>query len=213
MHTLVLLFLFRICIVITYSKYFVTSRTKMVVIKLSISIRCRTHIFCFFFQMFDAVMNFKKDVYSKLLEKLNIKLSVDDKDKEGKPLLKIIMQKWLPAGETLLQMITIHLPSPVTAQKYRMEMLYEGPLDDEVALGIKNCDPEAPLMMYVSKMVPTADRGRFFAFGRVFSGKVATGLKARIMGPNYIPGKKEDLYLKSIQRYIISYSVFNLFVP
>lgn len=155
------------------------------------------------YKMFDAVMNVKKDVYGKLLEKLNIKLSVDDRDKEGKPLLKIIMQKWLPAGETLLQMITIHLPSPVTAQKYRMEMLYEGPLDDEAALGIKNCNPDGPLMMYISKMVPTADRGRFFAFGRVFSGKVSTGLKARIMGPNYIPGKKEDLYLKSIQRTIL----------
>lgn len=45
------------------------------------------------------------------------------------------MRKWLPAGEALLQMITIHLPSPVTAQKYRMEMLYEGPHDDAVAIG------------------------------------------------------------------------------
>jgi elongation factor 2 len=38
------------------------------------------------------------------------------------------MKKWLPAGDCLLQMITIHLPSPMTAQKYRMELLYEGPL-------------------------------------------------------------------------------------
>ena len=45
------------------------------------------------------------------------------------------MRTWLPAGETLLQMITIHLPSPVTAQKYRCEMLYEGPQDDECATG------------------------------------------------------------------------------
>ena len=52
------------------------------------------------------------------------------------------MSKWLPAGDALLQMITIHLPSPLTAQKYRMEMLYEGPHDDPCALGIKNCDPE-----------------------------------------------------------------------
>lgn len=155
------------------------------------------------YKMFHAVMNFKKDVYAKLIEKLNIKLSVEDREKEGKPLLKIIMQKWLPAGETLLQMITIHLPSPVTAQRYRMEILYEGPHDDEAALGIKTCNPDAPLMMYISKMVPTADRGRFFAFGRVFSGRVATGQKARIMGPNYEPGKKDDLYLKSIQRTIL----------
>ena len=51
------------------------------------------------------------------------------------------MRRWLPAGDALLQMITIHLPSPITAQRYRMELLYEGPHDDPVALGIKNCDP------------------------------------------------------------------------
>lgn len=48
------------------------------------------------------------------------------------------MRKWLPAGEALLQMIVIHLPSPVTAQKYRMELLYEGPQDDEAAIGKTN---------------------------------------------------------------------------
>jgi hypothetical protein len=50
---------------------------------------------------------------------------------------KVVMRTWLPAGEALLQMIAIHLPSPVVAQKYRMEMLYEGPLDDEAAIGVK----------------------------------------------------------------------------
>merc|ERR1719180_345709 len=113
------------------------------------------------------------------------------------------MRNWLPAGDAMFQMIVIHLPSPVTAQKYRAEMLYEGPPDDEAALGIKNCDPEGPLMMYVSKMVPSSDKGRFYAFGRVYSGKVATGMKARIMGPNYVPGKKDDLYNKNIQRTIL----------
>merc|ERR1712241_1056415 len=155
------------------------------------------------YKLFDSVMNFKKEEYEKLLEKLNIKLSTDEKELEGKPLIKRIMQKWLPAGETMLQLITIHLPSPVVAQRYRAEMLYEGPVDDDAALGIKNCDPDGPLMMYVSKMVPTSDKGRFYAFGRVFAGKVATGQKCRIMGPNYVPGKKEDLYEKSIQRTIL----------
>lgn len=46
------------------------------------------------------------------------------------------MRRWLPAGDALLQMITIHLPSPVTAQKYRCELLYEGPPDDEAAIGM-----------------------------------------------------------------------------
>lgn len=155
------------------------------------------------FQVFDAIMNIKKDKTAQLVDKLGIKLGPDEKDLEGKALMKVFMRKWLPAGDTMLQMIVIHLPSPVTAQRYRMEMLYEGPHDDEAAVAIKTCDPNGPLMMYVSKMVPTSDKGRFYAFGRVFSGKVATGMKARIQGPNYIPGKKEDLYEKTIQRTIL----------
>lgn len=88
-------------------------------------------------QVFDAIMNFRKDEAAKLIQKMDVKLDNEDKDKEGKPLLKAVMRRWLPAGEALLQMITIHLPSPVTAQKYRCELLYEGPGDDEAAMGTK----------------------------------------------------------------------------
>jgi len=148
------------------------------------------------FKVVQSIMNFRKEEYMKLIEKLCIKIPTEDKDKleeGGKPLMKAVMKAWLPAGDTLLSMIAIHLPSPVTAQKYRSEMLYEGPHDDEAFLGMKSCNPDAPLMMYISKMVPTSDKGRFYAFGRVFSGTVATGQKARIMGPNYVPGKKRGL--------------------
>jgi len=163
------------------------------------------------YMVFDAIMNFKKDQTEKLLAKLTTAdgklvkdvLKSEEKELEGKPLMKAVMRSWLPAGEAMFQMIVIHLPSPVTAQKYRAELLYEGPQDDAVCVGIKNCDPEAHLMMYISKMVPTSDKGRFYAFGRVFSGKVATGQKARIMGPNFIPGGKTDLYEKSIQRTVL----------
>ena len=151
------------------------------------------------YKVFDSIMNFKKDVIPGLLQKLEVKLSHDDEQMEGKPLMKCVMRTWLPAGDAMFMMICIHLPSPVTAQKYRTEMLYEGPNDDEAAMAMKTCNPNGPLMMYISKMVPTSDKGRFYAFGRVFSGKIATGLKCRIMGPNYVPGKKEDLNEKSIQ--------------
>jgi len=53
--------------------------------------------------------------------------------------------------------------------------LYEGPIDDACGTAITNCDPKGPLMMYVSSMVPTTDKSRFFAFGRVFSGTISTG--------------------------------------
>ena len=33
--------------------------------------------------------------------------------------------------------------------------------------------------------------------------QVATGQKVRIMGPNYVPGQKKDLYVKSVQRTVL----------
>jgi len=155
------------------------------------------------FRVFDAVMNFKKDDVATLVEKLEIKLAGDEKDLEGKQLLKVIMRKFLPAADALLEMMILHLPSPASAQKYRMETLYEGPPDDASAIAIRDCDPKGPLMLYVSKMVPTSDKGRFYAFGRVFAGTARSGLKVRIQGPNYVPGKKEDMFIKAIQRTIL----------
>ena len=148
-------------------------------------------------------MNFKTEEVKTLIEKLQLKLPAADADKEGKQLLKAVMKAFLPAADSLLEMMILHLPSPVTAQKYRVEALYEGPQDDEAAVGIRDCDANGPLMLYVSKMVPTSDKGRFYAFGRVFSGTVKSGVKVRIQGPNYIPGKKDDLFIKSVQRTIL----------
>jgi len=167
-----------------------------------------TRAFCMFIlkpisTLFDAIMNDKKEVYMKMLKTLNVTIPKDAIELTGKPLLKRVMQTWLPAAETLLQMIVNHLPSPRTAQAYRAENLYSGPMDDEAGVAITKCDPKGPLMMYVSKMVPTSEKGRFYAFGRVFSGTIGTGQNVRIMGPDFELGKKTDLYLKKIQRTVL----------
>lgn len=52
-------------------------------------------------------------------------------------------------------------------------------------------------------MFPTKDFSRFRAFGRVFSGTIGTGMKVRIQGGQYVPGKKHDMYIKGIQRTIL----------
>merc|ERR1719262_702094 len=57
-------------------------------------------------------------------------------------------------------------------------------MDDTAANAIRSCDKEGPLMMYVSKMVPTSEKGR-------------------IQGPHYKVGGREDLNVKNIQRTIL----------
>ena len=78
------------------------------------------------FKIFDAVMNFKKDAIGPMLEKLDIKLLQEERDLEGKDLLKVVMRKFVPASEALLEMIVINLPSPATAQRSVDSQTYSG---------------------------------------------------------------------------------------
>jgi elongation factor 2 len=150
-----------------------------------------------------ASYNGEWEKVDKMLPTLNLSLKADERTLQGKHLMKCIFQKWINAAEALIEMIIMKLPSPVKAQKYRAGYLYEGPQDDQSYKAIRDCDKDGPLMIFISKMVPTNDKGRFYAFGRVFSGVVATGQKVRIMGPNYVPGSKNDLNIKNIQRTVI----------
>ena len=54
-------------------------------------------------------------------------------------------------------MIVIHLPSPRVSQRYGIETLYEGSMDDESAVGIRKCDPKVPLVLHVSKILPSSE--------------------------------------------------------
>ena len=61
-------------------------------------------------------------------------------------------------------------------------------------------------MLYVSEMIPASNKGRFFAFVHVFSGKVAADLKVRTMGPNYLTRPslaRRRICMLSVQRTVI----------
>ena len=150
-----------------------------------------------------ACMNSEWEKIDKMLKTLDIPLKQEERQLEGKKLMKKVFQKWINAAEALLEMIIMKLPSPVKAQKYRCSYLYEGPQDDPTAKSIAACDPKGELSIFISKMIPTNDKGRFYAFGRVFSGTVSSGQKVRIQGPNYTPGSKQDLNVKNVQRTVI----------
>jgi elongation factor 2 len=116
-----------------------------------------------------------------------------DNEPDLKKHFAFVMRRWLPAADSLLELVVTRLPSPLEAQRYRVAVLYDGPQDDECARAIAACDPNGPLMMYVSKMVPF--QNVFYCFGRVFSGTVRSGVKVRVLGANYLPGvPKIDVY-------------------
>lgn len=93
-------------------------------------------MYCFYnYQVLRTSKESNIEDLTGLAKKLDINLTVEELELTGKDLMVATMKKWLPAGDSMFEMITLHLPSPVEAQKYRMEILYEGPLDDEAAVG------------------------------------------------------------------------------
>ncbi|KAG1836510.1 P-loop containing nucleoside triphosphate hydrolase protein [Suillus subalutaceus] len=100
---------------------------------------------------------------------LDVKLTFDQQDLEGNALLKVVMRKFLPAGDSLLETTIINLSSPASAQRSCVKTLYEGLSDDEDACGL------------------------------AFSGTVRSGPEIHIQGPDYEPGNKADLFVKSVQ--------------
>ena len=124
-------------------------------------------------ELFEVVLSNEKEKISQKLDQLKITLAEPEKNLSDKKLLKAVMRKWISAADCLIEMMIKHLPSPKEAQTYRASYLYEG-TEESVMEGIKNCDPNGPLMVYISKMV-SVDEGRFAAFGRIFSGTIKAG--------------------------------------
>jgi elongation factor 2 len=63
-----------------------------------------------------SVIEGDKERYEKLLKSLELTLTSDEKNLIGKKLLKAIMSKWINAADVILEMCTVHLPSPRRAQ-------------------------------------------------------------------------------------------------
>jgi len=151
--------------------------------------------------MIASIMNKKKNIYRRAFNLLKIPMTKADLKLRRRAMLRVALAKWIPARDAIFAMIVDHLPSPAVAQRYRCEKLYTGPLDDKTARAIRKCNAKAKLSMYVSKMVPTSEG--FIAFGRVFAGTASTGQTVKILGPEYVPGGKKDLYVKKIQKTVL----------
>eukprot|EP00010_Vexillifera_abyssalis_P009239 CAMPEP_0201544298 /NCGR_PEP_ID=MMETSP0173_2-20130828/880_1 /ASSEMBLY_ACC=CAM_ASM_000268 /TAXON_ID=218659 /ORGANISM="Vexillifera sp., Strain DIVA3 564/2" /LENGTH=860 /DNA_ID=CAMNT_0047952361 /DNA_START=264 /DNA_END=2846 /DNA_ORIENTATION=- len=133
---------------------------------------------------------------NKVLKFLNIKVSEKERDLchgNRKEMVRIVLQRWIPAGPACRDVIIGYLPSPAEAQVYRAAHLYSGPQDDETAKSIRKCDPNGPLVFYCSKMIPIDDKGtRFHCFGRVFSGTIRPSQDIYIPKQSFTPPDQDD---------------------
>ena len=96
------------------------------------------------------------------------------------------MKSCLALADILVETIRDKLPSPQEAQKNRAPLLYPtASEEDPVFAGIRNCDPNGPLLVYIAKMTPVESGNGFWAFGRILSGTLTRTSKVHILPPEF----------------------------
>ena len=109
------------------------------------------------------------------------------------------LAKKAPLHQVILDMIIKHLPSPMEAQKYRLDKIWKGDTNSEVGKQMLECNPNGQLAMIVTKMVPDPHVG-FVATGRLFSGKVFKGKDVYLIGQHKTEKLQQVAVYKGIQR-------------
>jgi len=88
------------------------------------------------------------------------------------------LQKLFPLCSAILDMAVKHVPSPLEAQKYRVEKIWKGNMT--LGKAMANCDDNGPALMCVTN-VQAAPNAGLIATGRVFSGTVNSGDKVYLV--------------------------------
>ncbi len=91
------------------------------------------------------------------------------------------LAKQVPVDQIILQMVTKHLPSPLTAQKYRIQKIWKGDAQSEIGQAMASCDPNAPAVLMITAVKSDQHAGEV-ATGRLFSGTLEKGKELFLIG-------------------------------
>ncbi|EGG17824.1 U5 small nuclear ribonucleoprotein subunit [Cavenderia fasciculata] len=140
---------------------------------------------------------------NKVLLELGIRLSRETLNLDVKPLLRIVLSSFFGKATGFVDMV-VDLPSPLDNAEQKASFVYTGPLNGTYGEALKKCDPNGPLVVYVTKLL-TNDAGTGFdCLGRVLSGTVRRSSEVRVLGERYsIDTNEEDLVLEELTKVSI----------
>lgn len=119
------------------------------------------------------------------LNKTELKLNI-------RPLLRLVCARFFGEFTGFTDMLAEHIPSPVANARKKVEHVYTGSFETDLASSMFNCDPDGPLVVHTTKNYSTADATVFHIFGRVFSGTLHCNQQVKILGENYTLQDEED---------------------
>ncbi|KAG8788343.1 hypothetical protein FRC15_004926 [Serendipita sp. 397] len=145
------------------------------------------------YKIYAAVLSKDTESLKATLDRLSIKLKPVMYKMDVRPLLKAVLGQFFGTSTGLVDMIVEHVPSPKEAAPGKVERTYTGPMSSDLANSLKQCDPDGPTVIHVTKLYNSTDAQSFRAFGRVMSGTIRTGAQVKVLGENYSPEDEEDV--------------------
>jgi len=132
------------------------------------------------------------EAVASVLDEFGVALKPSVFKQDVKPLLTAACTAILGDAAGLVDMLTQQLPSAAAGCANKAMRCYTGPQTDAACAAIAACDPSAPLVAHVAKLVPSADGTRFDALARVMCGTLRDGAMLQVLGEAYTPDDEED---------------------
>ncbi|RLG60865.1 elongation factor EF-2 [Candidatus Geothermarchaeota archaeon] len=90
------------------------------------------------------------------------------------------LRRKAPLHRAILDMVVEHVPTPIEAQKYRIEKIWKGDLNSEIGKAMINCDECGPVAFMVTNVTVDPKAG-IVATGRLLSGTLEPGQEVYLL--------------------------------
>ncbi|KAK3090695.1 hypothetical protein FSP39_013824 [Pinctada imbricata] len=144
------------------------------------------------YKLFAQVVGDVDECLPRLCDELGISLTKEERKLNIRPLLRIVCNRFFGSFTGFVDMCVEHIKSPLTNAQIKVEHIYTGPSDSDLAEMMHACDADGPLMVHTTKLYPTQDATSFHVFGRIVSGTLYANQEVRILGENYSLQDEED---------------------
>lgn len=156
------------------------------------------------YKIFAQVVGDVDECLPRVCDELGISLTKEERKLNIQPLMRLVCRRFFGDFTGFVDMIVEHVKSPMTNAQTKIDHMYTGPNDSDLAEIMMQCDPEGPLMVHTTKLFPTQDATSFHVFGRVISGTLHSNQEVRILGENYSLQDEEDSRFGQVGRLWVS---------
>lgn len=152
------------------------------------------------YKLFAQVIGDVDTTLPDVLDELGIKLTKREMNINIRPLLRLVCGRFLNDLNGFVDMCVNHIPSPAENAKNKIDTIYTGPQDTELAKDMLDCNPDGRLMVHSTKMYPTDDCTFFQVLARVMSGTLHAGQEVKVLGENFSLVDEEDSRVMTVGR-------------